>query len=348
MPSYYTPDVIDVDYAPGNLNRGLPDVYRITRDRASELVQEWDFRPCRDGGQGIVRTRQAGATEDEATMELVNPRTGRSLVPFVSFRTDEPTSGFFVWDGQLETIKGQDFVNQLLTQLSLVLQNGSFRQMILSGGGWIEKDGAPLSIPNDITIAIKEPDDVLGGNSSSGPKIRWDGPDIAPVAKGLVEALSFWLGIMGAANRIDTRSIFSSNEPASGFSLLVESSALRLRHNMMRTIARKPLRDFANLIRTTWDQCAPKGEKRFPKDATPHVDIPDYGSAAVTTEEARTDIELLKMGLRSAESLVLKHNPGMSPEHVTLLVENANELLKKSQVEAQRITDAQAGPGGAT
>lgn len=355
MPYYYTPDVIDVGYADGNLNRGIPDIWRITRDRASRLCEEWDFRPCRDGLPGIVRQKQGDEAEvSESTMQLVDPRTKKSLVPFVAFRTDEPIGGFFIWDGQLEMIKGQDFVNQILTQLSLVLQNGSFRQMILSGGGWIEKDGTPFSIPNDITVAIKEPDDVLGGATTSRPKIRWDGPDIAPVVKGLLDALQFWLGIMGAANRIDTRSIFAGNDPASGYSLLVESSALRLRHNMMRTIARKPLRDLANLIRYTWNQSAPSSLGKFPEGIDPEVKIPDYGQAAVTYDEARTDVELARVGLRDIESLVLKHNPGLPSDRVPALIEQANELIRLSQNEAQKISagrtagDNPAARGGTT
>lgn len=340
MPYYYTPDVIEVDYVPGNLNRAMPDIWRITRDEASGLVDEWDFSPCREGLPGQVIQKQGGSDATKAPMELIDPRTKKSLCPFVAFRTDEPVKSFFIWDGQLEMLKGQDFVNQLLTQLSLVLQHGSFRQMILSGSGWLEKDGAPLGIPNDITVAIKEPDDVLGGTASSKPKVRWDGPDIAPVVKNLLESLGFWLGIMGAANRIDTRSIFSSNEPASGYSLLVESSALRLRHNLMRTLMRKPLRDFANVIRFTWNQSAPKGLERFPEDVDPEVVIPDYGSAAVSVDEAKTDVELVKVGLRDVESTVLKHNPGLAPERVARLIEQANELIRTSTQEAQKVSDA--------
>lgn len=326
---HYTPDEIDVGYSPGNLNRALPDQYVITIEPATRLRVRWDFSPCREGKPALVTTLEGESVVEKKASEVIDPLTNRSLNPFIPFRTRAPRRSFFVWDGQPELIKAQDFINELYTQLALVLQHGSFRQAILSGPGW----GDVVKLPNCITIAIKEPEDPLGRESGK-EKIRWGGPDVAPVIAGLLSAIDHWTDAAALSLGINASAFRVGNEARSGMALTVEGASLRDKHARTRNAAEEPLLQLVQAMRYIWNQCRPKGEAAFPDDVEPEILIPDYGSSVTVATEVSADIALKDSGLRSVESLLYKYNPGLSPEAAERMLADAERLTKASDAAA--------------
>jgi len=324
---YWTPNNCDVGYAEGNERKTRPDRYYLLLEEATDWWQCWDFSDRSPGPSGVVYNTDRGQERREADARpilVLDPATGRSAVPFVTFRTHVASNDFFIWDGQEELLRSQEFVNRLYTQLSVTIHFGALKVPILSGS-WRDEDGTDTKreITYDWTEALEEPADRLNP-SNTGPKIRWDGPEVVGIIDGIIRAIHHEIATVAATFRISPKSVYSSNDPASGYSLQVENAALNGKHAATRTLARGRLKRLVELIRIVWDANNPR--RRFPTGSFPVIAIPNYGSFVTTEEETRSDIEKLKSGLVSRRTLCIKHNPGISTTELDDLVKKGEAM----------------------
>lgn len=332
----YTPNVIDVGYEEGNYRKDRPDWYTLLRDESTSVYQKWDF----SGGAARVVDTDSNGTEDGAaeTYPVVDPETDGPLVPFVAFRTDVPQDDFFVWDGQAELLAAQEFVNRCYTQLAIQLHYGVFKVPIVRGE-WIGKDGQPPAITLDPSEFIQEPYDPM--SNDSGPKIRWDGPGAKEEIDSLLAVIGHWVEATAATFHLNPSAIRAKNEATSGYALQIESAALKVKHQMTRTLSLAPLRRLVHVMRTVWNYYNP-GDK-IPEDAAFEVVIPDYGSAVTLREEVDADVLLLEKGIKTLEQLILKYNPGISNEKVEqMLAEDEEEPPEPA--EDTKEDDAEEAP----
>lgn len=346
---YWTPNNCDVGYAEGNERKTRPDRYYLLLEEATDWWQCWDFSDRRPGPSGVVYNTDRGQErreKDARPVLVLDPATGRSAVPFVTFRTHVASNDFFIWDGQEELLRSQEFVNRLYTQLSVTIHFGALKVPILSGS-WRDEDGTDTKreITYDWTEALEEPADRLNPGNT-GPKIRWDGPEVVGIIDGVIRAIHHEIATVAATFRISPKSVYSSNDPASGYSLQVENAALNGKHAATRTLARGRLKRLVELIRIVWDANNPR--RRFPTGSYPVISIPNYGSFVTTEEETRSDIEKLRAGLVSRRTLVIKHNPGISNVELEELVKkgeamDAREAASKNATDLRSVVPA---PGG--
>lgn len=310
----YTPNVLDVGYAEKNYRKDRPDWYTILRDEASSVYQKWDF----SGSAARVYDTDSKGNEEGDSKEypISDPETGTALVPFVAFRTDVPQDDFFVWDGQAELLAAQEFVNRCYTQLAIQLHYGAFKVPIVRGE-WIGKDGQPPQITLDPSEFIQEPYDPM--SNDSGPKIRWDGPGAKEEIDSLLAVIGHWVEATAATFHLNPSAIRAKNEATSGYALQIESAALKVKHQMTRTLSLAPLRRLVHVMRTVWNYYNP-GDK-IPEDAAFEVVIPDYGSAVTLREEVDSDVLLMDKGIKTKEALILKYNPGISNEKVEKMLD---------------------------
>ena len=323
----YTPNQILVGYSKGAHRQRTPDRWFILKGEAQNAWQAWDFS---SGGGMVFDVTSDGdgafqASADEAIPYPVrDPKTNRQAVPFVAFRTSLPRDGYFTWDGQLELLEAQGFLNKTLTQLAYQLHYGAFRMPILSGPGWVDDNGTTRPLILDQGMALVEPSDPFGAvNDHGAPKIRWDGPADEEVIRVLLETINYSTEAAAATFGVNASAIRAKNEATSGYALQIESAALRSKHSRTRTLAQAPLERLVELIRWTWDTYS--GEEAFPADSMFDVVIPDYGTGVTTREEWDADLGKLKAGIVSKRTLILKYNPGISSEECTALMDEADE-----------------------
>jgi len=309
----YAPNVIDVGYEPGNIRKDRPDHYVILRDEASGLYQKWDF----SGEEPkVYDTDWRGNVQSSPEAYPVKDSDGKPLVPFVAFRTDLPTDEFFIWDGQMELLAAQEFINRCYTQLAVQLHYGAFKVPIVRGE-WIGKDGQPPQITLDPSEFLQEPYDPLSGDN--GPKIRWDGPAAKEVIDGLLAVIGHWMEQTAASFHLNPSAIRAKNEATSGYALQIESAALKAKHQLTRTLSLAPLRRLVYAMKTVWNYYNP--DDALPEDAVFEIVIPDHGSAVTLREEIDGDLALLAAGIKTKRTLILKHNPGLSSEEVERMCE---------------------------
>ncbi len=324
----YSPNVIDVGYEEGNYRKDRPDWYTLMRDEAGSVYQRWDFS---DGGARVYDTTSGGIEVGPSdAYPVMDPETDGPLVPFVAFRTDVPQDDFFVWDGQAELLAAQEFVNRCYTQLAVQLHYGAFKVPIVRGE-WIGKDGLPPQITLDPSEFLQEPYDPL--SNDTGPKIRWDGPAAKEVIDALLAVIGHWVEATAATFHLNPSAIRAKNEATSGYALQIESAALKVKHQMTRTLSLAPLRRLVHVMRTVWNYYNPND--KVPEDAQFEVVIPDYGSAVTLREEVDADVLLLDKGIKTLEQLILKYNPGISNEKVEqMLADDEDEPVEAEEADA--------------
>ncbi len=322
----YAPNVIDVGYEEGNYRKDRPDWYVLLRDEATSVFQKWDF----SGGSATVYDVNSQGMQDgeSKSYPVPDPETGGSLVPFVAFRTDVPQDDFFVWDGQAELLAAQEFVNRCYTQLAIQLHYGAFKVPIVRGE-WIGKDGQPPQITLDPSEFLQEPFDPM--SNDTGPKIRWDGPAAKEEIDSLLAVIGHWVEATAATFHLNPSAIRAKNEATSGYALQIESAALKVKHQMTRTLSLAPLRRLVHVMRTVWNYYNPAD--KLPEDAAFEVVIPDYGSAVTLREEVDADVLLLDKKVKTLRQLILKYNPGIS-----------NEEVERMLAEDEDVEDAEEAP----
>ena len=325
---YYTPNTIDVGYEPGNLEAGYPDRYRILISEASDTYQVWNFASKDIGPSGQVYEHDGAGEGDPSPVEVIDPVTKRSVIPFVTFQTRFSPHEYFVWDGQSEMRNAQEAINRWWTQISTLTHSGAFKMMVLSGD-WIAGDGESIRIPTDITKAIRVPADQFGTETDPRKKIWWDGPDVSKDVDTILKVIEQNKQELAAAHGISPKALTASNEPASGYSLIVDDAALRGKHTESRSMFRIPLRRVVELMRLMWDaenRTGPGGTPRkFSEGSTFEVYIPDYGTAVTSKEEVETSALLVEKGLSLRRTKILALNPGISDSDLNSLLVRAGE-----------------------
>jgi len=313
----HTPAEMDVAYSEKDKNLLAPDRFVFLDPATQKRLQIWDFSSRQPGASGI---RLSTSGDPIGTLPVIDPRTGRSVVPFVPFRTTID-SEFFVWDGQSELANAQEFVNRLYTRLSVLAEMGTNKTLVLSGA-WTDSEGNLTPIPLDITKAIKEPDDVPG-ESSNKPKIRWDGPAVTEEIKSCLDVVSHWVETTAATFRINASAIRAKNEATSGYALQIESSALKAKHTQSKNAARPQLLRLAKIIQLYWDFYGPEN-MRLGSDVYPTIIIPDYSSASAVREEVDADIALIGAGLKRRLPVIYRYEPGIPPVEAYKLASGHN------------------------
>ena len=304
----YSAADLKVEYVEQNTNKLEPDLYVFT-DRYTGAEQSvYDFSSHADGASGVVRQRD-GKTVQVST---IDPNTGRSLNPFVAFRTFDG-SEYYPWDGQEELIHAQQEVNRLVTRLSVLAEMGTNKILVLSGSGWTDQEGNIQAIPLDITQAIKEPEGKIGEDSSK-PKMRWDGPQVIQELDAVNKLIHSKIIQVATQFRISPGSITSSNDPASGFSAQISEFALAEKHSGTRDVFRANLGRLVRNIMLTWNQYGAVGARAsmaFSDTCRPHVYIPDYMGAASVSQHADADMKLVQTGIKRKLALIMKWEPGI-------------------------------------
>ena len=168
---------------------------------------------------------------------------------------------------------------------------------------------------------MQEPFDPLSNNT--GPKIRWDGPAAKEVIDALLAVIGHWVEATAATFHLNPSAIRAKNEATSGYALQIESAALKVKHQLTRTLSLAPLRRLVHTMRTVWNYYNP--DDPLPVDAVYDVVIPDYGSAVTLREEVDADVLLLEKGIKTLEDLILKYNPGISNEKVEQMLAEDDE-----------------------
>lgn len=302
----HTPAEMDVSNSDKNENVLAPDKFSFLDPASQKRLETWDFS-SREPGPSAVRRSYSG--DRVGGLPVLDPRTGRSVIPFVPFRTTID-SEFFVWDGQAELANAQEFVNRLYTRLSVLCEMGTNKTLVLSGA-WTDSEGNLTPIPMDITKAIKEPDDAPG-EQSNRPKIRWDGPAVTEEIKSCLDVVSHWVETTAATFRINASAIRAKNEATSGYALQIESSALKAKHTQSKNAARPQLLRLAKIIQLYWDFYGPENMRLGPS-VYPTIVIPDYSSASAVREEVDADIALITAGLKRRLPVIYRYEPGIPP-----------------------------------
>lgn len=321
----YGPHEVDTscyeDEASGveNPNELEPDYYTFP------CGDVWDFSSRAPGPSG----RKIDEDGEVDALPVLDPRTGRSAVPFVRFASVEGPPDYWIWDGQDELRNMQEFCNRLYTRVSVLTEMGTNKIMVLSGGGWVDEEGQIAPIPIDITKAIKEPEDTF--KDTGRPKLRWDGPNVVAEIDSALKTIGHWVEACAATFRIAARAVMSSNEPSSGYSLQIEFKSLLAKHDETRRRVRRRLERLSKLIRLYWDHYQP--ERAFSPDVYPVVVIPDYASGGITSDEIKSDISLVEAGLKRRLPVIYRYEPGIPASE-------ANELAAMSAA----LTEPQTQP----
>lgn len=302
----YSAADLKVDYSADNYNKLEPDYYIVTDRYTGEERAVYDLASRNAGMSGNVRYSRD--PDRPIPLEIIDPRTGRSMNPFVAFRTFDG-SEYYPWDGQEELVHAQQDINRQMTRLSVLAEMGANKTLILSGA-WTDAEGNVQPIPMDITQAIKEPDSLPG--ESDKPKIRWDGPQIVAELDAVMRLVSQKIVQVATQFRISPASITASNDPASGFHAQISEFALAEKHAGNREIFRTAMARLVNKIMLTWNHYGPG--PAFPENVRPHIFIPDYMGAASISQHADSDVKLVASGIKRLLPLVLKWEPGIPVE----------------------------------
>lgn len=329
---HYTPNVIQVAYSDDDIHPTCPDLYRILENEAGrdgEEWQTWDFSQEEDkpprvptiydeiGNGGDYRP---AAGSDVETWEVIDPLTLRPLVPFVALRTGHAAREFFIDDGQMELIDGQEAINRTWTQIFANLHGSAFKVPVLTGPGWGGKGGRDVQLVFDPSEAIVCPMDPT---STIQPGIEWKSPYDATITTSLLEVIDAKRRDMAQTFHFDAAAVTSSAEIASGVALWIRNQALRQKLTHTRMLAQKPLQQLVWAMAVIWNHFTP-GTRKFSLKARPTIKIPDPSFQMDPETELRIDAQKLDLGLVSKRSVIAKWNPDIDPAEIDqLLAEKA-------------------------
>ena len=304
----YSAAELKVEYEKDNCNKLEPDYYVFTDRYTGAEKAVYDFSDHSAGESGVVWQTDGKAP----SVAVLDPLTGRSLNPFVAFRTFEGED-YYPWDGQWELATAQSRINRLVTRLAVLAEMGTNKILVLSGAGWTDNEGNLQAIPIDITQAVKEPADKAG-ESHTGPKMRWDGPQVIEEIKAVNILIHTDVVQMATQFRISPASITSTNDPSSGFSAQISEFALAEKHSGGRDIFKGNLSRLVRNTMLTWNHYGAVGKRakmRFPDTVRPYIFVPDYMGAASISQHADADTKLIQTGVKRKLTLILKWEPGI-------------------------------------
>lgn len=315
------PHTADVGWYPDNDSWQDPDTLALfaasppkgetAAATAAATGQFFDYR------EGLVSTiAPDGNLEKQADLPM-GP-DGNPLRNFTVFRSDCPDGRqFFVWDGQLELLSAQIYLNYLWTCEQLTIHQGAFRMPFFTGG-WADERGKLQQIILDGSEALFAPSDPLGKNPA---KIDWIGPDTSQVHEAIAGSRHETVWQLAEAFHLGGEAITQDNHgAASGYSLRVQKWALNEAHEAAARDTQPELDALVRVIRDVWNATHPPAE-RFSQSGTFRVSIPAFRSGETLEEELRADALAVSNNFTTRRAVILKHNPDLSAEDVETLAE---------------------------
>lgn len=323
---FYYPHTCDVGWKdPQNPDYAHPDFFGILNEPAKHAGVFFDV----DGGKGYLLS-EAGSVTDIQQMPVKDEKTVR---PWVTFRAAPPRCGYWTDDGLEDLVDGQASINWLWTQRAILIHYGAFKIPILDGD-WVERDGTLPAVVLDPSKPIKLPEDLVPSNGQKR-KLWWDGPDNVANIDAIGKTTYDLTMAMAASLGLHESAITSSNEPASGYSVQVNTGPLRVRHRTSRTVFRPQLEELVSVIRDVWDVYS--GDP-FSDSGTYRALIGDYWAGTIPRDEVGPDLQLMGESLVSRKTLVRKYNPGISETEIDELIAEAEskaQLNKKVGFDGQ-------------
>lgn len=338
MFKHYTPNHVDVRRVEQNPDPARPDAYRILESEGMTGGQGevWRYYDFSDRGpvawtwtSGSRTAWDRGQNKNATPMDMVDPdtvdaapaetveggepvKTGRALVPFVTFRTALPSHSFFVDDGQDDLYETQLFVNQLWSQISIALWYLSSAIAVLEGSGWEGNDSGPVRIPIDPSIAIKRNISPLDGSSPGG--LSFVNPSNAENIAQLLNVIQTQVAMAAAAQGISPDAVTVSSSVQSGVSLWIQGQEIRRWHNAFANISQASWEEFVRVARVTWDAQNPTDP--FPAGVTHTVEMGEYRPSLSPEDELKNDKSRLDMGIDTLEDLIRKHHPELDDKEI--------------------------------
>lgn len=306
---FYYPHTADVGWAdPMNPDYAHPDFFGILNDPDKRSGLYFDMNDRK--GYTLDRTGRISGAQDMPTKD------GEVVVPWVTLRAAPPRCGYWSDDGLEDLVEGQSSINYLWTMRGNLLHVGSFKVPILSGD-WVEKDGTEPHIIYDAGKPIKLPEDIVP-TATGAKKIYWDGPDNAENIREIGKSTYDLTMAMAASLGLHESAITSSNEPASGYSVQVNTGPLRVRHRTSRTMAKPQIESMVSMIRDLWDVY--NSTDPFSNSGAFSALIGDYWAGTIPRDEVDPDLKLIEAGLVSRKTAIRKYNPGITDAEIDDLV----------------------------
>jgi len=327
------PHTADVGWYPDNDSWQDPDTLALfaasppkgetAAATAAATGQFFDYR------DGVISTiAPDGRLEKQA--DLPTGPDGKPIRNFTVFRSDCPDGRqYFVWDGQLELLSAQIYLNYLWTCEQLTIHQGAFRMPFFKGR-WADERGKLQQIVLDGSEALFAPDDPLGKNPAG---VEFIGPDTSQVHQAIGNSRHETIWQLAEAFHLDGEAITQDNHgAASGYSLRVQKWALNEAHEAAARDTQPELDALVRVIRDVWNATHPTSE-RFSEAGTFRVSIPAFRSGETLEEELRADALAVSNNFTTRRAVILKHNPDLSAEDVETLSE-AGARPKPSDVVA--------------
>ena len=316
---FYTRNVMEIEYATGNRDFLHPDIYRVLIDEAAAGGEEWNVWDYSDPKNGLTydavgsQGRMNQKAEGVPAGPLVN---GRTLVPFIPFRTAYAWDRYFIDDGQLELVEGQERVNRLLTQLNVLMHYAAFPVPVGTGPAWATKNGRTPKVPLDPSQIMVIPNVGIDGNGSD---FKWVSPGSEQMITRHIESIREVVDQLAASFHMSPAAFRVQYTDASGVALWIQSAALIEKQREMRTLFQKPLETLVGNIREIWNYYSAADAPKF-SDGHFTLSIPDVSFALDPQTELDIDLKKLEVGAMEPEDFVKKHNPGVDPAKLSRLI----------------------------
>lgn len=325
----YTPNVLDLSWElHGRPLR--PDGFRILIDDSTQRYQVWDFT---EDPALVYETEGDKRVTEPTPYSVMNPRTQKSLIPFVPFRTRRPTWSYFVDDGQAQLAEGQKAINRLWTQLLVLSHYGAFKVAKLYGP-WATAEGKAVDLSLDPSIAVQIPQSRDGEKAD----LSWDGP----ANEGMIAA---HLSIIEAATRtlastfhIAPNDVQATANPKSGVSLMVGGGSLKEKQARSAMLNRPSAIQLVENITLVWNEYAAASRGHFSGKSKIDVRIPEQPISLSPLDDAELDALKVDRNFVLLDDVIKKHNPGIDEAKV--------EKIKAQKTAAQASTFPSVTGGG--
>lgn len=343
---FLTPNVLEVAYSRHGLHPTCPDMWRLLKNEGGahgEEWQVWDFSTDAPKVYEEVAGKRGGSTAEP--WEVVDPLTGRPLCPFVALRTNYAQREFFIDDGQMELLDGQEAINRTWTQLFANLHGGAFKVAVLQGPGWGVGGGGS----RDVRLTLDQSEAIVCPNdpaNTTQPTIRWDSPYDPAITTSLLEVIAKKRESMAQSFHFDASAIVATPKAESGIALWVRNQSLRKKLQWTRTLAAKPIAQIVWAMACVWNHYS-RDPRKFTVTEKPTVKIPDPTFQMDPATELLIDKEKIAMGIMSRRDLVKKWRPELGEREVEALLEEIPPIPTPPSMKAPAAPEMNEMNGGA-
>lgn len=294
-----------------NENKLEPDRFWFIREAATGWTEAWDFSSRETGPSGVRRVRNGDGWQDfPGAFRAIDPRTQRSVVPFVAFRTID-NGAYFVWDNQDHLVQSQEFFNRAWTRISVLSEMGANKIPLLMGDGWADKEGRIKALLIDLLRPLKQPQQDMG-QANDKPLIAFVGPEVESLINGQLDLADECVQLAAACIGVAASTIRAKNEAKSGYALQIEGSSLVRKHNEDVQAMGEPYRRLVEVMRLYWNTAHPEYE--ISDGVQPSIVIPQSHSIVTTREAVDADIAMTEKGLKRPLPVIFNAEPGIPAE----------------------------------